>query len=255
MTRATSATELSCEKVRVVLGGRTVLDDATVTFEGNRLHAVVGRSGAGKSVLLKALTGLLPMTGGRVLVRGDGVETRADAGDDAAFARLRQRVVFVHQDPALLDDLSIEENVRFALLRKRGRGPRQDDEVNAWLERLSLASQRHRLPRELTPGALRRAALCRALVLAPEVLVVDEPTTGLDPVAAREVDDALAALATSGSTLIVITHDVRSLDRLTPTLTWVHEGRVAWRGPYPEEARRVRPDTAPLRALLEGRPL
>lgn len=248
-----SATVLSCEGVRVTLGGRTLLDDATATFEGGRIHAVVGRSGAGKSVLMKALTGLLPMARGRVSVSGDGVTTRAEAGDEAAFARLRQRVVFVHQDPALLDDLSIDENVRFALLRKAHGRPRRDDDVDAWVSRLSLDEQRHRLPRELTPGALRRAALCRALVLEPEVLVVDEPTTGLDPVAAREVDDALAALATSGSTLIVITHDVRSLDRLSPTLTWVHEGRVAWRGAYDDDARRTRADTAPLRALLEGR--
>lgn len=254
MTDVGSTAELSCEGVRVVLGGRAVLEEATVTFEGGRIHAVVGRSGAGKSVLLKALTGLLPMVRGRVSVTREGITTSADAGDDEAFARLRQRVVFVHQDPALLDDLSLEENVRFALARKRG-DERRHEEVDVWLERLSLEERRHALPRELTPGALRRAALCRALVLAPEVLVLDEPTTGLDPVAAREVDDALAALATSGSTLIVITHDVRSLDRLQPMLTWLHEGRVAWRGSYPAEARRVRAETAPLRALLEGRPL
>ncbi len=247
-----SAATLSCAGVRVELGGRTLIDGAGAVFEGGRMHAVVGRSGAGKSVLMKALTGLLPMTSGSVTVEGDGHAARVSAGDDDGFARLRERVVFVHQDPALLDDLSALENVRFALFRRRGRSAA---DPAAWLERLSLNDERHKLPREMTPGALRRVALCRALVLEPEVLIVDEPTTGLDPLAAREVDDALAALATSGSTLIVITHDVRSLERLSPTLTWVHEGRVAWRGPFEDDSgRRAARDTAPLVALLEGRP-
>lgn len=240
---------LFCEGVRVELGGLTLLDDATASFEGGGIHAVVGRSGAGKSVLMKALTGLLPMTKGTVSVVGDKRTSTATAGDDDAFTRLRERALFVHQDPALLDDLTAAENVAFALDR-RGKG---DVDPQPWLERLSLLDKRDSLPRELTPGALRRVALCRALVLAPEVLIVDEPTTGLDPVAAREVDDALAALATSGSTLIVITHDVRSLERLRPTLTWVHEGRIAWRGAYDDDSRAHQDSTAPLLALLEGR--
>jgi phospholipid/cholesterol/gamma-HCH transport system ATP-binding protein len=242
---------LSFEHVNVRLGGRTLIAGASAAFEEARVHAVVGRSGAGKSVLMKSVMGLLPMESGEVHLDGGEAALLARAGDDDAFAALRRRAVFVHQDPALLDDLSVGENIDFVLHR---RSPLPAAERRAlrddWVRRLDLGDLLPRRPRELGDGPLRRVALGRALCLEPEVLIVDEPTTGLDPVAAREVDDALAALAGGGSTLIVITHDLRSLERLRPSLTWVHEGRVAFHGPYADEPPVEHPA---LRALLEGR--
>jgi phospholipid/cholesterol/gamma-HCH transport system ATP-binding protein len=236
--------------VRVELGGQVLIEGASASFAGGELHAIVGRSGAGKSVLMKAVTGLLPLVSGTVSLEEPDAALMVQAGDDEGFAKLRQSVVFVHQDPALLDELTVYENVTFALRRRRGASL---EAAEPWLARLGLDEQRDLLPRQLTPGGLRRVALCRALCLQPAVLVVDEPTTGLDPVAGREVDDALAALVGAGSTLVIISHDLRSLARLKPTLWWVHEGRVAFTGPYgarlPSE-----PSLAPLDALLEGRP-
>ncbi|MFZ9888604.1 MAG: ATP-binding cassette domain-containing protein [Myxococcota bacterium] len=247
-----NAEVLSGEGICVELDGRTVIDDATLGFEGGMLHAVVGRSGAGKSVLMKAMTGLLPLHRGFVEVNAGGIYRRLGPGDEEAFAFLRAQVVFVHQDPALLDDLDVLDNVLFGRIRRRS-GTIIDD-VNTWLNRLSLFELRHRRPRDLSPGAQRRVALCRALVLAPAVLVVDEPTTGLDPSAAEEVDHALLELARAGSTAIIVTHDLRSLERLRPNLTWIHEGRVGWRGPYGDrQGRAALPACASLVELLQER--
>jgi phospholipid/cholesterol/gamma-HCH transport system ATP-binding protein len=244
-----TAAALSLHDVTVEIGGRTLVRDASARFSPGSLHAVVGRSGAGKSVLMKAALGLLPMQAGRVELVGP--ETLdAHAGDALAFERLRSHAAFVHQDPSLLEELSVVENVAFALLRRRGRRGAAAV-VEGWLERLGLASLRDVPARQLSPGALRRVALARALCLEPEVLVVDEPTTGLDPLAARDVDEALLDLAGRGATLIVITHDVRMLDALAPTLCWVHEGRVAWQDTWSAQQQ-----SAPtgLAALLGGGP-
>lgn len=241
---------LEISRLTVELGGRPVVVDASVAFEAGQLWAVIGRSGAGKSVLMKAASGLLPFTTGAVRVRARGGVLEAGPDDEDAFALIRRRLSFVHQDPALLDDLTVRENVGFALSR-RG----LDDGggiVSRWLSALSLDEVAARLPRELSPGQLRKVALCRALCLSPEVLVVDEPTTGLDPIAAREVDSALASLAESGSTLIVITHDRRSLTTLSPHIAWVDRGRVRYVGPLGKAARAGYEE---LSALLEGRPL
>lgn len=221
---------LSLHGVRVVLDGRVVLDDVDATFARGGLHAVVGRSGAGKSVLMKAACGLLPIAAGRV-VRGD--------------------VVFVHQDPALLDDLDVDENVRFAVERRAGVSRTEARaRVARWRAAFALHDVRRRRPRELSPGVLRKVALARALCLAPEVLVVDEPTTGLDPEAALQVDEALRWLhgSTAGATVIVVTHAPRTVARLRPTLTLVADGR-ARRLPADTEAR----DHRSFVALLEAR--
>ena len=236
---------LSLRDMTVQLGGRTIIDGASTVFVKGAAHAVIGRSGAGKSVLLKAATGLLPLTSGEVQL-GSVVASGVDAG---AFSALRQRVVFVHQDPALLDDLNVLDNIRFPLSR-RGVAPReQSARLERWLTALQLVDVLSARPSALPPGRLRQVALCRALCLQPEFLVVDEPTTGLDPESAREVDAALSRLGQMGSTLITITHDLRALAGLRPTLHWIDRGKVLYTGPYADSPS-TRP--APLRALLAG---
>jgi ABC-type transporter Mla maintaining outer membrane lipid asymmetry ATPase subunit MlaF len=197
---------LELHDVTVELGGRAVVRNASVAFAAGRTTAVVGRSGAGKSVLLKAAAGLLPRAHGTVTVH-------------------RPPLAFVHQDPALLDDLDVEENVAFAVARAH---PQEAAARTAHaLALLDLTGLRRAFPARLPVAVQKRTALARALALAPGVLIVDEPTTGLDPVAAALVDASLARVAAGGdTTLIVITHSPRTLAALSPTLVLVRDGTI-----------------------------
>lgn len=198
---------LVLDDVSVVLGGRTIIAPVTLSFAADRVHAVIGRSGAGKSVLMKAIAGLLPCNG--------------------TVRVIRAPLVFVHQDPALLDELSVEENVAFAVSRRPDLSRSEARaRVDAALHALVLDAVRPLVPSTLTISVQKRVALARALALRPGVLVVDEPTTGLDPPAAAAVDDALAALRDNGTTPIVITHSPRTLQRLDPDVVIVDAGRV-----------------------------
>lgn len=247
---------------RVEAAGQALLKEVDVHFAGGGAWGVIGRSGAGKSVLLKSALGLLPARAGFVeLARGSDA-IRAEAGDATAFARLRQHIAFVPQDPALLDDLTVEQNVAFAISRLRRLSPAQvRSRVHPWLERLGLAPSANLNPARLPPGQQRKIALCRALTLEPDILIVDEATTGLDPRSAAEITTSLQELAARGTTLILISHDIRCLRALSPDLVWVHRGRIGYQGPYPKHPADIPPDLVPLlygaspiiRAPVEGR--
>jgi ABC-type multidrug transport system ATPase subunit len=187
---------LTVRHLTVVLGGRVVVDDVSVDFARGTATAVVGRSGAGKSVLLKAAAGLLPRVAGVVVVHAPPL-------------------VFVHQDPALLDDRTILENVLLPATTRRA-APRGElvEDAGRWLARLGLWTARGARPTQLSPSGQRRASLVRALLLRPGVLVVDEPTTGLDPASAADVDDALVELVAPDRAVVVVTHHPRTLGRL-----------------------------------------
>jgi tungstate transport system ATP-binding protein len=208
---------LALEDVGVTLDGRAVLAHVNVRFLAGRTAAVVGRSGAGKSVLMKAAAGLLPHSG------------RAVVG--------RAPLAFVHQDPALLDDLDVEENVAFALSRRAHTTPSdRGARVNRALTLLELLPHRGAPPSQLPLAVQKRVALARALALGPGILVVDEPTTGLDPRAAALVDASLRAVAEARSTtLVVITHSPRTLAALDPDIVVVRDG-TAFAHPAQEAA-------------------
>lgn len=232
-----------------------LIQDAHVHFGAGRVWGVVGRSGAGKSVLLKSALGLMPALRGRVELDQPGDDTIcAQAGEPASFARLRQSVAFVHQDPALLDDLSVAQNAAFAISRLASKDSAQKmrDKINFWMERLGLQSISQRLPAALTPGQQRKVALCRALTLSPRVLIVDEATTGLDPMASAEIIKSLQVLAGDGTTLILVSHDIRCLRALAQDLVWVDQGRVKYQGPFPHDQSELPPGLVPL--LFGARP-
>ncbi len=199
---------LELRRICVQLGGRLVVDDVSVAFAAGTIHAVVGRSGAGKSVLMKAAAGLIRRERGEVVVG-------------------TPPLVFVHQDPALLDTLSVRDNVVFAVTRVRGVS-RADarTHANEALARFDLLDVADAEPASLPVAAQKRAAMARAVCLQPGVLIVDEPTTGLDPIAAAAVDLALALLPSEGTTLIVITHSARTVAHLKPRLHVLEGGRL-----------------------------
>jgi phospholipid/cholesterol/gamma-HCH transport system ATP-binding protein len=217
---------------------------STSVLEGLDLHvptgstlAVIGRSGTGKSVLLKCIARLLSVDAGTVSV-GD-----VDIGvaDSRGIRQIRSRMGYVFQFAALL-----------APLRRAGVAPpeakRRADEV---LERVGLAGTRHQLPAELSGGMRKRAGIARAVVAEPDFLLYDEPTTGLDPVTTAVIDDLMVGLKRDlGATGIVVTHDIRSAFRVADRVAMLHGGKLHVEG-TPQEMQDS--DDPLVRAFVEGR--
>lgn len=220
-------------------GGEPVLRgfDAEVPLEG--VTYVVGKSGGGKSSLLRLAAGLLRPDEGEVFLFGEAVHLLPERD----LERLRSRAPYLVQVPALLDWLTVEENVAVAVRRARDRRARAREA----LARVGLAGEGHLLPAALGPAAQKRAAIARALVLDPEFLLLDEPTTGLDPHAAEQVNQVIATLRRQGLGALVVSHDYRALEEVADRVLLVAEGRAAFLGP---PARFVASDLPEVQALL-----
>ncbi|MCE9670154.1 ATP-binding cassette domain-containing protein [Myxococcus stipitatus] len=202
-------------------GGRRVLDGLTASLSTRELTFVAGASGSGKSVLCRLAVGLLRPDAGQVELWG----TRVDALPERELVRLRRQAPYLVQGPALLDWRTLRENVRLA-------DPRAPDaDVEDALGQVGLLEWADRLPPEVGPGAKKRAAIARALVLKPRYLLLDEPTTGLDRRAAAQVEDVLASLKARGLGGLVVTHDYRQLKGLADQVLVVARGRAAYQGP------------------------
>jgi phospholipid/cholesterol/gamma-HCH transport system ATP-binding protein len=220
-------------------GDNHVLKGIDLTIPRGTTYVVLGGSGSGKTVLLKHLIGLLKPDRGKVLV--DGVEISALTGKALTDARYRFGMVF--QGAALFDSMTVYENVAFPLTEKRGGGSRRGDEVRARvIEKLKVVDLGEevldRWPAELSGGMRKRVALARALVSDPQVVLYDEPTTGLDPITSDYVDGMiLNAKKRLGITSMVISHDIASAFKVADRLAVLYDGRLAAEG-TPEEVRR-----------------
>jgi phospholipid/cholesterol/gamma-HCH transport system ATP-binding protein len=185
---------------------------------------MLGRSGSGKSVTLRQTIGLLRPDSGSIHVLGKNL---ADL-DSAGLTGLRKQVGFLFQYSALFDSISVEENVAFPLRRHTRQS---NSEIRATvgdlLNQVGLEPDRHKMPTEISGGMRKRVGLARALALDPAVLLVDEPSSGLDPITALDIDDLLLDLKRSrGTTMIVVTHNIPSARRIGNVLAFLHEGRI-----------------------------
>ena len=227
------------DQVSKAFGGRRVLD--AVSFAVPRGHAfcLLGRSGTGKSVTLKHTTGLLRPDSGRVYVEGHEVSRL----EGQALSHVRQRIGFLFQHAALFDSLTVGENVEFPLRRhRRLPNPEVRRVAGEKLARVGLEREYDRKPAELSGGMRKRVGLARAMALDPAVLLVDEPSAGLDPLTSAEIDDLLLALKRhSGTTLLVVTHNIPSARALGDELAILDEGRIVARGTAEELDRSPHP--------------
>lgn len=226
MTDVTPAVEL--RHVSKAFGDRRVLDDVSLVVPPGRAICILGRSGTGKSVTLKHIVGLLQPDAGQVVVEGEDITTLG-AGE---LARVRKRIGLLFQHAALFDSISVGENVAFPL-RRHTRKP--DAEIRAraqdLLAQVGLEHEYDKMPADLSGGMKKRAGLARALVLDPPIVLADEPSAGLDPVTAGEIDALLRSLnERSKTTLIVVTHNIPSARMLGDELIFLHEGRIIERG-------------------------
>ena len=213
-------------------GGRRVLDDISLDVRRSQGFVILGRSGTGKSVTLRHIIGLTRPDRGRVFVNGE--EISALSGE--ALARARRQIGFLFQSAALFDSLSVGENVAFPMRRHTKLSDREiHDRVVAKLESVSLAGEYDKMPAELSGGMRKRAGLARAMALDPALLLVDEPSAGLDPITSEEIDQLLLDLKQrERATFIVVTHNIPSARKLGDELVMLHEGRIAARGTVAE---------------------
>ncbi|HET9266416.1 MAG TPA: ABC transporter ATP-binding protein [Vicinamibacterales bacterium] len=223
-----SSPAVRLEHVSKSFGARKILDDVSFEVPAGRSVVILGRSGTGKSVTLRHIVGLLRPDSGRVFVQG--AEVSRLTGKE--LSRVRRGIGFLFQNAALFDSISVGENVAFPLRRHTRLS---DREIRAKalekLESVGLEREYDKMPAELSGGMRKRAGLARALALDPQLLLVDEPSAGLDPITADEIDALLLGLKKErGATLVVVTHNIPSAVRLGDELLMLHEGRIVARG-------------------------
>jgi len=216
--------------------GRTeVLRDLAFTVPEGRITVVVGVSGSGKSTLLKTLAGLLPPLDGGFDFGGSPVDYRSEA----SLRLLYDKIGVLYQGGALLNSLSLFENVALPIRMQHPRMPEDmvRDMVFASLAQVELAGSADKYPAQLSGGMTKRGALARALVLDPDVVFCDEPSSGLDPITSALLDDLLLRLKeTFKMTLVVVTHELRSIARVADRVLVVNDGGLRFAGDYADLA-------------------
>jgi phospholipid/cholesterol/gamma-HCH transport system ATP-binding protein len=219
------------EGVTKAFDGRKVLDDVTLEVAKGTGFCLLGRSGTGKSVTLKHIVGLLKPDKGHVYVHGKDVPSLPAR----ELADVRKSMGFLFQNSALFDSITVGENVAFPLRRHTDWPDEKIRSVaKARLADVGLEKDYGKMPADLSGGMKKRAALARAMALDPDILLADEPSAGLDPITADEIDQLLNDLKSKGTTLVVVTHNIPSARHVGDELAMLHEGRVIVHGTVEE---------------------
>lgn len=222
-----SGPAIQLEGVSKAFGDVVVLDDVSLDVAAGTAFCLLGRSGTGKSVTLKHIIGLIKPDRGRVLVHGQDVAVLSGR----ELSAVRRRMGFLFQNAALFDSITVGENAAFPLRRHTNWASGKIREVaRSKLAEVGLEREYDRMPAELSGGMRKRAGLARAMALDPDVLLVDEPSAGLDPMTAGEIDDLLVQLKKNGTTLVVVTHNIPSARHVGDELAVLHGGKVIAQG-------------------------
>lgn len=235
-------------EVHKSFGDKSVLRGVTLRVERGEVMFIIGTSGVGKSVTIKHLIGLLKPTSGEILLDGQPVQDLPEKD----YYPIRKRCAMVFQSSTLFDSLSVVDNVILPLRKHRNmRDKAAREEALSLLAKVGMERYAHRFPAELGDGMRKRVAIARALTLNPEYVLFDEPTTGLDPVSARRVDQLIRRLSDElGVTSIVVSHDLASIFSIADRIAMVYQGRIHMVGT--REAFRTSPDPV-VQQFISGR--
>ena len=218
------------ENLSKAFGEQKVLDGVNLQVADGETVAVLGRSGTGKSVLLKLLIGLQTPDSGRVCIHGKDI-AQLSLRD---LNGLRRQMGFLFQQAALYDSLNVEDNVAFPL-RRRGPVPPAElkNKVRELLASVGMEEHGRKLPSEISGGMQKRVGLARALVLDPDILLFDEPTAGLDPITAGEIDELIADLQHKRKlTSVIVTHDMHTAKTTADRMVMLRDGKIAAEGSF-----------------------
>ena len=216
------------ENIVKIFDGRRVLDDVSVLFDAGKTNLIIGRSGSGKTVLLKSLVGLHEVDEGNIYF------------DDLCYTQLgfkerkavRKDIGMIFQGGALLDSSTVEDNIRLPLdLFTEQSLEEKLERVNFCLKRVNLPNANKLYPAELSGGMIKRVAIARAIVLNPKYLFCDEPNSGLDPMTSIVIDNLIKEITEEYNiTTIVNTHDMNSVMEIGEKIVFIHEGKKWWEG-------------------------
>src|SRR5881296_527546 len=223
--------------VEKTLGGQPVLRGVDLDIPAGKLTTIIGGSGGGKSVLLKHVIGLMQPDRGEVWV--DGIEISRLKG--RALNDVRKKFAMLFQGAALFDSLTVFENVAFPLREKtKLKEAEIEGKVLEMLDQVGLAGMGHKFPAELSGGMRKRAGLARALVMGPEIILFDEPTTGLDPLLARTIHDLIVETQRKfGFTAVMVSHEIPEIFGISDYVAMLLDGVIVEMAPS-EEFQRTR---------------
>lgn len=220
--------KISIRDLVVVLGGRTILDKISLDIMTGKTMAIMGLSGMGKSTLIRSILRLLEPESGQILFEGEDILKM----NGAKLDQVRQKIGMVFQKAALFDSMTVAENVGFGL---KEHTKMKDAEIRKKVEEIlaivDLSGKEDLLPSELSGGMQKRASLARVLCYRPEVILYDEPTTGLDPVICNVINKLILDMKHRfGVTSIVVTHDLDSARMVADEIAMLHEGKIIEKG-------------------------
>lgn len=219
---------IRAENIFKSFGNQEVLKGIDFTFEAGKTNLIIGRSGAGKTVLLKILVGLFPPTDGNVWYN----DRELNSLSKKQLRELRMEVGMLFQGNALFDSMTIEENIRFPMdMFTRKTLKEKKKRVNEVLERVSMEGINKKFPSEISGGMQKRVGIARSIVLNPKYLFCDEPNSGLDPKTSITIDELISTITDDNNiTTIINTHDMNSVMEIGENICLLHQGQLAWQG-------------------------
>ncbi len=228
---------IQLEAVYKAFGTQQVLNGVDLKIPQGKITVIIGRSGEGKSVLLKTILGLLKPDSGKVLI--DGEDFFASGASEQK--KLRSKFGMLFQNAALFDSMNVEENVAFPL---REHTDLSEEEILHKVEQrladVGLKDIGHKMPSVLSGGMRKRVGLARALMLEPEIILYDEPTTGLDPLLTDSIDNLIVATQKAFNlTSVVISHDIKATMKIADNIAMLHEGKILEEG-TPEQFQQTK---------------
>jgi phospholipid/cholesterol/gamma-HCH transport system ATP-binding protein len=215
---------IEVRNLRKSFGGHTVLDGVNFSIGRGEAVVIIGASGGGKSVLLKHLVALLQPDSGEVLIEGQNIAHMTER----ELLTVRRKFGMLFQSAALFDSMTVEENVGF-MLRREGNHTEKEiaDRVREALSMVELDGAQKKKPAELSGGMRKRVGLARAVIYRPEIMLYDEPTTGLDPIVSDSIDQLIVrATKQCDTTSIAVTHDMRSARRISNRILMLYKGKI-----------------------------
>ena len=223
---------ISIRKLHKTLGDQEVLRGVDLDIRSGETLVIIGRSGGGKSVLLKHIIGLMKPTSGDVVVEGQSIVDLTER----QLSAIRKKIAILFQSGALFDSMSVENNIAFPLLEAGIRDRKViDQKVAEALEVVDLAGEQKKMPENLSGGMRKRVGLARAIVGNPVCILYDEPTTGLDPIVADSINHLIRRLQKRFQvTSIVVTHDMKSAFHVADQVAYLYEGRIYFKGTVKE---------------------